>query len=74
MAEDVANDVVEKTLELIARACGQSPGVVPARLRLEMPAGYSVLVQSGAEVKVTPTEDLVASIERIRGVLAVARN
>ncbi|HEY1100739.1 MAG TPA: hypothetical protein VGF99_17500, partial [Myxococcota bacterium] len=74
MDDDVANDAVGKTLEHIVAALGTSPGVVPARLRLEMPAGYSVLVQSGNDVKVTPTEDLVASIERIKGVLGVARN
>jgi DNA polymerase-3 subunit alpha len=74
MDVDVADTAVEKTLEQIAAACTKTPGVVPTRLRLEMPAGYSVLVQSGPDVKVTPTEDLVASIERIRGVLAVARN
>jgi DNA polymerase-3 subunit alpha len=65
---------VESALDRIAAACKANPGDIPARLRLEMPAGYSVLVQSGAEVRVTPTEALVAAIERIQGVVGVARN
>jgi hypothetical protein len=39
-----------------------------------MPAGYSVLVTSGADLRVNPTEGLVAAIERVMGVQAVARN
>ncbi len=73
-AEEPAEPWVEGALERIADACKAAPGDIPARLRLEMPGGYSVLVQSGGEVRVTPTEALVAAIERIQGVVGVARN
>ena len=74
VAEDAPEAWVDASLEAIARVCRQHPGTVPARLRLEMPAGYSVLVNSGEDLRVTPTEGLVAAIERVMGVQAVARN
>ena len=74
VAEDAPEPWVDASLEAIARVCRQQPGTVPARLRLEMPAGYSVLVNSGEDLRVTPTEGLVAAIERVMGVQAVARN
>jgi DNA polymerase-3 subunit alpha len=70
---DQAEAWVEATLEKLAATCKTSPGMVPARLRLEMPAGYSVLVQSG-DLRVTPTEELVTALERVQGVVSVARN
>jgi hypothetical protein len=71
---DDADVWVEAALDKIANVCRLHPGSVPARLRLEMPAGYSVLVHSGPDLRVTPTEALVAAIERVQGVVAVARN
>jgi DNA polymerase-3 subunit alpha len=70
---DEAEPWAEGTLEKLAATCKTAPGTVPARLRLEMPAGYTVLVQSG-DLRVTPTEELVAALERIQGVVGVARN
>ena len=73
-AADVADvDAVAASLEKLREACAKHPGVVPARVHLDMPAGYSVVVQSGETCKVTPTEELVAALERVKGVLSVVR-
>ena len=73
MEIDTTNEAADATVEAIAAACRAHPGAVPARLRLDMPAGYSVLVQSGKDLRVHPDENLVAAIERIKHVISVAR-
>jgi hypothetical protein len=47
---------------------------VPARFKLEMPAGYVVVVQSGESCRVMPSEDLVAALQRVKGVVSVVRS
>ena len=60
-------------LERLSQACASHPGQVPARLRLEMADGYSVVVQSGDEKRVAPTDELIAALERVKGVTSVVR-
>jgi DNA polymerase III subunit alpha len=72
-ADDADVDAVVLSLEKLKEACAKHPGVVPARVHLDMPAGYSVVVQSGETCKVTPSEELVAALERVKGVLSVVR-
>jgi DNA polymerase III subunit alpha len=60
-------------LEKLSQLCAGHPGQVPARLHLEMPGGYRVVVQSGDGQRVTPTDDLMMALERVKGVTSVAR-
>jgi hypothetical protein len=70
---DAADPVVLQLLEKLSSLCASHPGQVPARLHLEMPAGYRVVVQSGDEKRVMPSDELIAAIERIKGVTGVVR-
>ncbi|MCC7075260.1 MAG: DNA polymerase III subunit alpha [Deltaproteobacteria bacterium] len=70
---DRADDATLVLLERVARACEQYPGSVPARLHLEMPAGYRVTVQSGDAKRVVPSDQLIAALEGIKGITGVVR-
>ena len=70
---DRADDATLVLLEKLARACEQHPGSVPARVHLEMPAGYRVTVQSGDGKRVVPSDELIAALESIKGVTGVVR-
>ena len=58
----------------LCRACEQHPGSVPARVHLEMPAGYRVTVQSSDAKRVVPSDELIAALEGIKGVTGVVRS
>ncbi len=73
-ATDHVDDAVLSTLEKVATLCREHPGAVPARVQLEMPGGYTVVVHSGDGCRVLPSEDLVTKIGRVRGVVAVVRS
>jgi DNA polymerase-3 subunit alpha len=73
-ASDVVDDAVAATLEKVATLCQGAKGAVPARIKLEMPGGYAVVVQSGDACRVTPTEELITQIGRLKGVLSVVRS
>ncbi|MBI1947772.1 MAG: DNA polymerase III subunit alpha [Deltaproteobacteria bacterium] len=70
---DRADDATLVLIEKLARACEQFPGNVPARVHLEMPAGYRVTVQSGDGKRVLPSDELIAALESIKGVTGVVR-
>ena len=70
---DRADEGTLVLLEKVARACEQYPGAVPARLHLEMPAGYRVTVQSGDGKRVLPSDQLIAALEGIKGITGVVR-
>ena len=77
---DVMLDVVDDqdpnvlvALEKLSQICASHPGQVPARLHLQMPGGYKVVVQSGDSKRVMPSDDLINAIERVKGVVQVAR-
>ena len=71
---DRADDATLVLLEKLARACEQHPGSVPARVHLEMPAGYRVTVQSSDAKRVVPSDELIAALEGIKGVTGVVRS
>jgi DNA polymerase-3 subunit alpha len=73
-ATDVVDDAVGQTLEKVAAGCQAMKGGVPVRVKLEMPGGYAVLVQSGEACRVTPTEELVTQLGRVKGVVSVVRS
>jgi DNA polymerase-3 subunit alpha len=70
---DVADPAMLGIIEKLAGICQMHPGVVPTRLKLTMPGGYDVVVQSGDDKRVMPSDDLIAALERVRGVISVAR-
>jgi DNA polymerase III subunit alpha len=74
LAADSTDDSVLKTIERVAHALQQFPGKVPARIRLAMPGGYDVTVQTGDAVRVLPTEALLSAIEKVAGVASVVRS
>jgi DNA polymerase III subunit alpha len=70
---DDADPNVLAALEKLSQICASHPGQVPARLHLQMPGGYKVVVQSGDSKRVMPSDDLINAIERVKGVVQVAR-
>jgi DNA polymerase-3 subunit alpha len=72
-ATDVVDDNAIVALERLATLCLSHKGAVPVRMKLRMPGGYSVVVQSGNELRVEPNEKLVDQIERIPAVVSVVR-
>jgi hypothetical protein len=72
-APDRADLAITSVLEKLASACAGYPGAVPPRLHFDMPAGYRVVVQAGDDKRVLPSDELIASLERIIGVAAVVR-
>ncbi len=70
---DRADDRIMPILESLAAICASHPGIVPTRLFLDMPGGYRVMLQSCDDKRVVPTDALIGSLERIRGVTAVTR-
>ena len=72
--DDLVDDAVLVALERISAACQSFKGAVPARFKLEMPAGYTVVVQSGEACRVTPGEELVTALQRVKGVVSVVRS
>ncbi|MDP2339636.1 MAG: DNA polymerase III subunit alpha [Deltaproteobacteria bacterium] len=72
--DDVVDDAVLMALEKISSTCQSFKGAVPARFKLEMPAGYVVVVHSGEGCRVTPSEELVAALQRVKGVVSVVRS
>jgi hypothetical protein len=71
--DDADAAAMNGVLEKLASACAGHPGQVPARIHLDMPAGYRVVVQSGDDKRVIPTDALIAALERIKGVVTVVR-
>ena len=72
--DDVVDDAVLGALDRISAACQSFKGAVPARFKLEMPAGYVVVLQSGEGCRVTPSEELVTALQRVKGVVSVVRS
>ena len=62
-----------QVLERLAKICVTHPGQVPARLHLQMPGGYKVVVQSSDDKRVMPSDDLISALERVKGVIHVTR-
>jgi DNA polymerase III subunit alpha len=73
LSADDVDESMHKTIERIAATLSQFPGKVPARVRLNMPGGYDVLLQSSDDKRVLPSEALLGAIEKISGVIAVVR-
>ena len=67
------DDAAIALLEKLSALCAAHPGQVPARLILQIPAGYKVIVQSGDGKRVLPSDALITSIERLKGVVSVTR-
>ena len=73
--DDVVDEAaIAAVLEKVSVALQAHKGAVPARFKLEMPAGYVVVMQSGDTCRVTPSEDLVTALQRVKGVLSVVRS
>ena len=72
-ASDEADAAVASTLENVAKAVSAHKGTVPARIKLEMPGGYTVVVQAGEGQRVHPSEALIGALESVRGVSSVVR-
>jgi DNA polymerase-3 subunit alpha len=62
-----------EVLTRVAELCAAHHGAVPTRVKLVMPAGYEVVLQGDDAHRVLPSEDLVAAIQRVKGVVQVAR-
>jgi DNA polymerase III subunit alpha len=73
LPSDQAKDNSLAALESIRTACAEFPGEIPLYLNLTMPAGYKVEFACGSNHKIHPVDDLITSLERIRGITGVHR-
>lgn len=73
-AQDAAaTESAESVLEQIREVCQRHVGDKPVRLELMMPAGYAVEIRASEQARVSPNEQLVMELERVRGVSRVVR-
>jgi len=85
VADDKAVDIVQEIRD-VCDAHGEqlqpepAPGevpvpqkLVPVSLKFVMPAGYEVSMTVNDDVKVSPTEEFIQALERVRGVEKVVR-
>ena len=72
-SDEADTERIGESLERIRALCEQKKGETPARIQLAMPAGYSVFLACGDDLKVYPDEQLILELERVRGVAQVLR-
>lgn len=62
-----------ETLLHLHKMCLKYKGTKPLRMQLDMPEGYSVMIRCGNELRIEPSEEALAELGSVIGVVSVSR-